>query len=253
MTRRPLVSVVVATRNQALFLRRCLRSLVGQSLPRQAYEIIVVDDASTDSTRTVLDTYRGEVVGVRLPRHRGLPAACNEGLRRARGQFVARVDSDDWLDRDALSLELAAFGRRDGVDIVLPDYWEVRGGGSVRRRQDPRNVFSWIAAGPMMRLSVVRRAGGYRPLFWEEYDLYLRLLRGGARPRRVARPLLFYRRHASSMTANPNARKHGWRELLHVWRRELLFKFGSHPELGEIVNERNGSQHVQNHRHRRDR
>jgi len=250
---RPVVSVVVATHNQGRFLGRCLGSLTSQSLPRQCYEVIVIDDGSTDSTREVLGRHRDRIVAIHLKRHRGLAAACNEGLERAQGQFIVRVDSDDWLDRDALSLELDAFNCQDSADIFLPDYWEVSGKRSVRRRPNPRNVFSWLAAGPMMRRQVVRRAGGYRPFFWEEYDLYLRLLKTGARPRRLPVPLVFYRRHPSSMTADKKARMEGWRELLRVWPPEVLAMYGSHWELSAIVSGENGSSYGADRRHRRDR
>ena len=253
MKRRPLVSVVVATRNQGRFLRRCLRSLTSQSLPREVYEIIVIDDGSTDSTRDVLCDYRDRVEAIHLKRHRGLAAACSAGLTRARGQFIVRVDSDDWLDLDALSLELDAFNSRTAVDIFLPDYWEVSAGRSIRRRPNLRNVFSWVAAGPMMRLQAVTRAGGYRPFFWEEYDLYLRLLKAGARPGRLPVPLVFYRRHSSSMTADRKARMDGWRELLKVWPPEVLSMYGSHRELSAITGEEDGSSHDQDRRHRGDR
>ena len=235
----PWVSVVVATRNQGRFLKRCLDSLLLQSLERRRYEILVVNDGSTDSTRAILEGYGGLIVPIHLKRHRGLAAACNEGLERACGEYFVRVDSDDWLDQEALAEELKACESRDDSGFLLPDYWEVRAGGRVRKRPDLTNVYSWIAAGSLMRRAEVQRLGGYRPLFWEEADLYLRLLEAGSRPVHLPVPVLFYRRHGGSMTSNRDARLRGWRELAAMWPRDILSAYGSHRELESIFHGQN--------------
>ena len=189
MRRSPEISVLVATYNQGRFLKGCLESLLSQSLHPSVYEVLVVDDGSTASTAQLLSGYRDRVHSIHLKAHRGLAAACNVGLERARGRFLVRVDSDDRLDPRAL-FQLLQATRGDGENVILlPDHWEVRG--KVRRRVSPdvKDVFSWLAAGVLMPLEQVRRAGGYRPLFWEEVDLYLRLLERGVRPARLPKPL----------------------------------------------------------------
>ena len=72
-------------------------------------------------------------------------------------------------------------------------------------------------------------------MFWEEYDLYLRMLENGAGTAPFPQPVLYYRSHAESMTARKEKRLEGWTELLHVWSREKLTRWGHHEELDEAT------------------
>src|SRR5437867_11350689 len=82
------VSVVVPTHDQADLLRENLRSLVDQTLPKDSYETVVVDDGSTDHTAAVLREFAGPVRIVQLPANRGGGLAGNEGFRHALGWRV---------------------------------------------------------------------------------------------------------------------------------------------------------------------
>ena len=91
----PLVSVVMPTFDQGRFIARAIQSLLGQQL--REWELIVVDDGSPDDTGEVVAPYLDDprVSYVRLPRNRGLGAALNDGLARARGRYIAYLPSDD--------------------------------------------------------------------------------------------------------------------------------------------------------------
>src|SRR5438034_6680027 len=94
----PLLCVAVPTRNRAALLRDCLASLVNQNFPADRYEIIVVDDGSTDGTAAVVRQFQAvkqsPTVRYVLPEGRGLNAARNAGLQAARGDPIAFVDDD---------------------------------------------------------------------------------------------------------------------------------------------------------------
>jgi glycosyltransferase involved in cell wall biosynthesis len=222
----PVVSVLIATHNQADYLPACLTSVRAQALPVDAYEIVVVDDGSTDATATVLaEEVASALTIVRHPQQRGLAAACNTALSRARGTFVVRLDSDDWFDQDALVRLLGATGK-SSVDIVIPAYWIVDGDRLEVLRPHVENLFTWMAGGVLLRRSAVVRVGGYRNFFWEEYDLYLRLLSGGACVVTIDAPVLFHREHRLSMTADDGRRGQGWAQLKAAWPLETLRRFG---------------------------
>lgn len=117
------VSLIVPVYNAETYLKECLESLVHQTL--KEIEIILIDDASTDSTPYILKRYKEDYPDkVRLitqGKNCKQGAARNQGLKRAVGQYVTFVDSDDVLDTNAILL-LYEKGEKEDCDIVFCDY-----------------------------------------------------------------------------------------------------------------------------------
>lgn len=114
-----LVSVIIPTYNRAGTIAAAIRSVQEQTYA--PVEIIVVDDGSTDDTRSVMAGFGEAVTYVRQP-HTGQPAATrNAGLRVARGVFCALLDSDDLYLPDKLALQVAALSVHPDVGLVYSD------------------------------------------------------------------------------------------------------------------------------------
>jgi len=98
------VSVIVCTYNRADLLKGCLESLVQQTLPKEQFEILVIDNASTDSTRELVESFLNiENIRYIFEDAPGLSHARNRGMREARGEYLAYIDDDaraaaDWLE-----------------------------------------------------------------------------------------------------------------------------------------------------------
>ncbi len=94
-----LLSVVVPCYNVEGYLSRCLSSLVHQDIDGSAYEVIAIDDGSTDSTGEICDRYAKEYPQVKVVHqaNRGVGAARNAGLDLARGKYLLFVDADDFM------------------------------------------------------------------------------------------------------------------------------------------------------------
>src|SRR5258705_3055544 len=103
MTDFPLVSIVVPAFNVDWCVRRAIDSVLAQSFPE--WELIVVNDGSTDDTRSVLASY-GQALRVIDQENRGMSAARNAGIRAARGSLVAFLDADDYWLPDKLSRQV---------------------------------------------------------------------------------------------------------------------------------------------------
>lgn len=96
----PKISVIVPVYNVEKYLNRCLQSLLNQTLTD--IEIILVDDGSTDSSPCICDSYaqKNKNISVIHKKNEGLGMACNSGLALAKGEYIAFLDSDDWVDAD---------------------------------------------------------------------------------------------------------------------------------------------------------
>jgi glycosyltransferase involved in cell wall biosynthesis len=92
----PLISVIVAEKNSARTIRQCLNSLLGLTYPR--FEIIVVDDGSTDETGRILSEYSGKIRLIRLNSGQGPSSARNAAASQAKGDFIAFTDGDCVVD-----------------------------------------------------------------------------------------------------------------------------------------------------------
>jgi GT2 family glycosyltransferase len=182
------LSVVIPTYNQADLLKESLRSLVDQSLLTDAYEIIVVDDGSTDHTATVLREFGPPVRVVRLPTNRGRSAARNAGIREASAPLIVLIDSDIVVRRDFLASHLAAH-RREGPGMLsrgpvvdVDTTAQARNGPVPRLAPSPAYLTTANAA---VEKEALVRAGLFDEAFpgygWEDFDLGFRLKRLGIR------------------------------------------------------------------------
>lgn len=114
------VSILMAVYNTAEYLPQCLDSLLDQTMGD--FQVICVDDASTDDSLKVLESYahrdsRIEVIS--LAENHGQAFARNQGLMRAQGTYTCFLDSDDWLGKDALQQIVSAFEQDETIDSVL--------------------------------------------------------------------------------------------------------------------------------------
>lgn len=227
------VSVVLCCYNGESTVAAALESAFRQTMPPERFEVVFVDDGSTDATARIARAFERHA-GFRYLRNAanlGLVASANRGIEEARGGLVVRLDADDTLDPRALE-QLSAPLERDEADLVYSDRYELAADtGEQRYVGVPRfDVFDLVACGTMMRREMVLEVGGYRDLFWEEYDLYIRyLLRSGRLARHIAKPLYTYTIHEGSMTADAERVRAGWEELLRAWPVETLERFGRLP------------------------
>lgn len=116
MTTTPLVSFIVPVYNVAEYLPPCLDSLLAVSVPN---EIILVNDGSTDRSLEICRAYQSRYAHIQVidQSNQGLPGARNSGFRMANGEYIAYVDSDDWLDAKAFVQLLEQFS--SSLDIIV--------------------------------------------------------------------------------------------------------------------------------------
>ncbi len=182
----PAVSVIIPTYNRARLLPRALDSVFAQTCPD--FELLVVDDGSTDDTRSVIARYADPRVRYLPQKNGGVSAARNRGLREARGEFVAFLDSDDEWFSQKLALQLQRFSELPedvGVLYGGTEDDDGRGNRNVRRPAHRGDLYSKLllinvihgTSGVMIRRSVVATVGFFDEMIpaIEDYEYWLRV------------------------------------------------------------------------------
>ena len=200
------VSVIVPAYNAELYIGRCLRSLLKQTLDIDNYEIIVINDCSTDNTKKVISPFIGDINYLENNKKLGLPKTLNTGIKNAKGQFIIRVDADDYVHWDFLKILSMHLHLNLSIDAIACDYLLV---------DNHQNIISYkncleepIGCGIMFKLEHLIGVGLYDADFLarEDEELILRFNKKYS-VSRVQLPLYRYRKHKNNLTNDKNTMK----------------------------------------------
>ena len=123
MNSAPLISIIVPAYNVEKYIKTCLDSLINQTYSN--FEIIVINDGSTDQTEKILNEYESNPkIRIFSQKNGGLSAARNQGLNLANGELVCFIDSDDSVKSDYLEKLAAPFFEDSNIDITVCGYQE---------------------------------------------------------------------------------------------------------------------------------
>jgi glycosyltransferase involved in cell wall biosynthesis len=212
------VSVLMPCYNAAGTIDEAVRSLVEGTFPD--FEIVAIDDGSTDGTSRHLDdwSHRDRRVRVLTLAHGGIIPALNAGLQACRSGLIARMDADDRCHHERLERQVEQMRAHSELALVgsLVEGFpvdDVRGGFQayiewlnhlVDHEAIAREIFiesPFAHPSVMFRKRWVAQVGGYQERGWpEDYDLWLRLYLAGARFAKVPEVLLYWREHPDRLT-----------------------------------------------------
>jgi glycosyltransferase involved in cell wall biosynthesis len=214
----PLVSILLAVRNEEKYLPAALESIYRQTLPD--WELVIVDDGSTDSTAEIIRYHAERDPRIRplLKAAEGLIPALNQGLQACRAELIARMDGDDICHPRRLEKQYTFMTENLNTTLVACDIRHfpshvVRGGmryyekwqNSLHDHDEiMRNLFvesPLTQPSVMFRKQNVLQVGAYRDMGWaEDYDLWLRMADSGAKFARLPETLFFWREHTDRLT-----------------------------------------------------
>lgn len=204
----PKVTVYIPAYNYGRFLDAAIRSVLKQTM--DDWELIVIDDGSTDNTPEILKPYRTHPkIRIFEQENKGLNITNNIALRIAEGEYLMRLDADDFLDENILLILSHVLNAKPGVGLVYPDYYHVDEDGEVTeivRRQKIGEEVDLLdipahGACTMIRKEVLPEIGGY----FEEFDrqdgwgMWLKFIERH-HPYNVNLPLFYYRRHGEGLS-----------------------------------------------------
>ncbi len=203
-------SVIICSHNNKNFLGRAIRSCLKQSLSKEKYEVIVVDDCSTDNSKDVIVGFKDKIVPIMLDKNVGVAEASNVGIRNALGNFIIRVDSDDYISEHTLLIMTEILLKNPDIGFVYSDHIRVDQAEQPLERVNintPDLLFRH-GAGIMFRKSYLEILGLYDKDLRnaEDYDLLKRYIKNYD-GYHLKLPLYRYRIHENNMTRNEGERK----------------------------------------------
>lgn len=212
----PLISVVLPAFNAEKYIIEAVRSILNQTF--QDFELIVINDGSTDATEDILRNLIYEDKRIKLinRENRGLVASLNEGIEVAKGVWIARMDADDIAIPHRFELQLECL-RQTGADIC--------GGGIQRFGTSDRRIFMpWksdeaikmqmLFSSPFAHPTIMMRTALVRQLRYdatwekaEDYDLWERAAHAGWKMANVPEVLLLYRVHKTQISTTTSVQQ----------------------------------------------
>ncbi len=201
------ISIVITCHNYAQYLGRSIRSAINQTFPRNQYEILVIDDASTDETKDVMDSYSGYIRPIHLKKNAGLSVARNTGIKMSIGKYVVVVDADDYIGENLLLIESLFLSDHKEWDAVSCDYDLIDDAGNVFDRKSGKE--EPIACGILFKKDKLFDIGLYNPKYkaMEEVELRQRF-EEKHRIENVNLSLYRYRKHDNNLTNNQQLMDH---------------------------------------------
>ncbi len=173
------VSVIITCYNLEKYITRAIHSCMHQTLPEEFYEIIVVDDCSTDNSLKKIEEFKDVIKIMRHNKNRGVAVSSNTGIKAARGKYIVRVDGDDFINKNFLHVMNEVLELNDDIGFVYCDHIIVEEG--VPRKLEINTLEKLLdhGAGIMFRKTYLESIGLYDENYrnCEDYDLILRYIK----------------------------------------------------------------------------
>ena len=182
----PRVSVIIPTFNRSKKVVRAIESVLNQSI--KDFEIIVVDDGSTDNTNKTLSKYMSSIKYIRQSVNRGVSAARNRGIKNSTASWIAFLDSDDYWLNEKLSVQIEFVDRNPGAVACQTEEIWIRNGKRInpkRRHKKPsgdifKQSLKLCLVSPssvILKRSLFKEVGFFDETLpaAEDYDLWLRI------------------------------------------------------------------------------
>jgi glycosyltransferase involved in cell wall biosynthesis len=204
------ISVVMTSYNQRAFLGKAIDSVLQQTY--SPYELLIIDDASTDGSQTVIGEYSQQYPGLVKAFfnkvNQGVSATRNLGLNHVTGEFFTTLDGDDWYHLRKLEYELEAIGKAPQASIAYSNYWltSLSGRPIIVRHLHPfqptGNVFVEVLSAPalmrdmLVKTSCIEMVGGFdeKLNLYEDWEWKMRLTKN-FEATYCPHPLLYHRKH----------------------------------------------------------
>ena len=210
------ISVIIPAFNEEKHIERCLRSINNQTFPKDNYEIIVVDDGSTDKTIEIVKKYFPNVRLKESPKNKGLPDSLNIGINLSSSKYIVRLDADDFVSDQYLELLYLAITLNKKYKAVFCDYYLVDDDEIIISHENSAD--NPIGCGSIISRDALIKIGLYNEEFkyLEEKELMQRFTKE-YKVLNLPLPLYRYRKHENNITNNIEKMNEYESKLKKIW------------------------------------
>lgn len=231
----PVVSVILPTYNREYMVDEAIQSVLDQTF--EYFELIIVDDGSSDSTRHIVASYLDSRIRYIYQNNAGLAATRNNGIQHAQGKYIAFLDDDDLFLPNKLALQVSFLEQNTRIGWVSGGYYVTDLHNRVLAERQPWRNYpdltskTWLFAcmttphAVLIRREWLMQVGGFdsQMHYGEDWDLWLRLAYAGCPMTWVEHPVCCYRMHKTNLTREGVKFKLGFLRMLE--------KFFQQPQL----------------------
>lgn len=204
------VSIIIRAYNSERTIRKAVDSVLNQDFPKKHFEVIVINDGSTDKTLEILKTY-GKQIRLINQKNQGAILAANKGFRLAKGKYLICLDADDYFSKNLLKKMTAVLDKNSELNFVYCNYYEKLKNGRVRLKE-VKNIFQTLACTTMYRKKDLAKIGFWKKIKLPEYDALLKTL-GKWRGHQIKEPLYYFNRRKESLSGKRKWVKEAMAEL----------------------------------------
>jgi len=206
----PLITVYITNYNYGNFLDKAIKSVLNQSYKK--FELIIIDDGSTDNSKKILEKYNNnkKIIKIIFQKNKGLLFSNNVALKMSKGEYITRLDADDWLDQNFLQVMVNEIKKNRNIGMIFCNYYIVNKSGEIQDqffRHNFKNVklLDQPAHGACSLINVkcLKNVGGYNQNLRSQdgVDIWIKLILK-FKVVNVNLPLFYYRQHGKNLTYN---------------------------------------------------
>lgn len=200
------LTVIIPLYNRENYINRTLRSVFNQSLDKNLYDVIIVDDNSTDKSLSAISSYMDDIILIQNKKNYGLPKSLNIGIKNTKTRYFVRIDSDDFVNEHFLLILLQAILNNENFKAVACDYFLVDENEAIMKRISSK--INPIGCGIIFERDAFIDLGLYNETFVvnEEVELMNRFIKK-YKLLNIPFPLYRYRMHKNNLTKNTKLKK----------------------------------------------
>tara|TARA_B100000795_G_C22802851_1_gene442881 strand:- start:2377 stop:3732 length:1356 start_codon:yes stop_codon:yes gene_type:complete len=205
----PLITVYITNHNYGKYIKQSIDSVFNQTYKN--FELIIIDDGSIDNSKAIIEKYKNnKKVKIIYQNNKGLTISNNIAIKFCKGEYITRLDADDWLDPNFLQIMANTAKKNKNSAMIFCNYYLTNSKGQVID-QFYRHEFKKVklmdqpahGACSLIKTKILKEIGGYDEQFscQDGVDLWFKII-GNYKVKNVNLPLFYYRQHNKSLTKN---------------------------------------------------